>query len=326
MSAAAEPPLARRLLFWVVVGMLVVSLLIDATVFTDAVEMPEAALAAWLTVVVQGVLALALLGLADPLRRQRAVLAVLAVLWGGIVAANVAAHANTALGSLLTKAGLASIEAAITAPLNEETFKLLGVLAVLVLSVPSRLTAMDGFVYGFLVGTGFDLIENVSYAYQAALEVEGGDAQFAAALASSVDRLVQGFALHAFWTSMTGAGLAAALAAGRGSRWRGWLLAAGLFLAALVLHSLWDLPALSASTASQDAFVVILTLVVVLATAAVWRWSLGGERRLVVADSRMLGVAPPASVWSLWRPEVGGRTRAVERAVRTGTGIEAGIG
>lgn len=318
-ATAPEPPLVRRLLFWVVVVLLVAGFAVDLSNVTGTIAMPEAGGVGWLFVVLQTAISLVVIALADPLRRQRVVMAVLAFLWGGFAAADFVGYANDSLGSFLTKAGLDSLGAALSAPLNEEVFKLLGVLALLSLTLPRRLTVMDGFALGFLVGAGFDVLENIYYALGAAADVEGSAAeQAAAAMASSVDRLTQGFALHALWTSLAGAGLAFALSrtTARSGAVRRWLAAVALLVAAMLLHALWDLPPLTADGLASALFVDVLYLVTVVATAAAWWWALRSELALLRADALSVGLPAPASVAALWRPSSGRLARRAERDTR----------
>ncbi|QJU52333.1 PrsW family glutamic-type intramembrane protease [Herbiconiux sp. KACC 21604] len=317
-ATAPEPPLVRRLLFWVVVVLLVAGFAVDLSNVTGTIAMPEAGGVGWLFVMLQTAISLVVIALADPLRRQRVVLAVLAFLWGGFAAADFVGYANDSLGSFLTKAGLESLGAALSAPLNEEVFKLLGVLALLSLTLPRRLTVMDGFALGFVVGAGFDVLENIYYALGAAADVEGGAAeQAAAALASSVDRLTQGFALHALWTSLAGAGLAFALSRTTGSgAVRRWLVAVALLVAAMLLHALWDLPPFTADGLASALFVDVLYVVTVAATAAAWWWALRSELALLRTDALRFGLPATASVAALWRPSSGRLARRAEREER----------
>ena len=302
--------LRGRVLWWVAVGA-VGAAGVGVALGEDGLDgAPEVLAVVGVASVVQlVVVALLVFGL-DLFRARPLALKLLAFAWGGTVAIWVAQYANTALLSALTKLGLESIGATIAAPLNEETTKLLGVLVVLTLLAPQRVSALRGVVIGFLVGAGFDVVENAGYAFQAAAEVGAGARTgelVDAAIASFGDRLTQGFALHALWTAIAGAGLAFALrgrtadarsAPGREHppqpapapararpRWR-WAVAIGAIALALVLHGLWDLPEVTASGATQNTLMGIEYGATIVIFVAIWAVSARADRRSERPDTR----------------------------------------
>ena len=124
--------------------------------------------------------------------------------------------------------------AAVGAPLIEETFKGVALLAILVFARDELDNVLDGIVYGALVGLGFAMTENILYFGSAYLE-EG-----AAGLGRLfvVRAVVDGFG-HAAYTATTGAGVGWARRQYRRGGWRfvvpfvGWALAVGQ-------HFLWN--------------------------------------------------------------------------------------
>src|SRR5512136_2269195 len=122
---------------------------------------------------------------------------------------------------------------ALIAPIVEESIKGLAVLAVLVLFYRQFDGVLDGIVYGSIVGFGFAAVENVLYLL-ATLNKDGAGAMFAVIFLRAFL-----FGLnHAFFTSLTGIGLAVA----RMSRRRPVRLAAplaglALAVAAHALHN-----------------------------------------------------------------------------------------
>lgn len=160
-----------------------------------------------------------------------------ALFLGGVTALGIAAFLNSAFGSSLWQYGLQSFEGSITAPVSEDALRFTCLIGVLALAATRRLSAMDGVVYGFLVGAGFELMENVTYSVHVD---EAGEA-----LQSVISRMTMGFGLHALWTAVAGGALAyiwSRKQAGLSSRW--WLLVPA-YLLPMLMHMGWDAPSLS---------------------------------------------------------------------------------
>jgi len=160
-----------------------------------------------------------------------------AFLWGAVVAPAVAAAANGALRLWFASVAGAeqgtSLAATFGAPLVEEGAKAVA-LAVLVLAWRDDLRdAIDGIVYGALIGIGFTLAENLYYFAIAA--VTGGEA----GLAESVYlRAALGGVLHPTFTATIGAGIGWGRAAPAGAvRWLAPLLG---FVLAVLQHAAWN--------------------------------------------------------------------------------------
>jgi RsiW-degrading membrane proteinase PrsW (M82 family) len=122
----------------------------------------------------------------------------------------------------------------IGAPLVEESFKGIAVLAVLFFARDEIDSTLDGLVYGALIGVGFAMTENILYFGQAYLE--GGLGEFGTLILS---RAVLGGFGHPAYTAITGAAIGWA----RGRHGRGvarvivpilgWALA-------VTLHFVWN--------------------------------------------------------------------------------------
>jgi RsiW-degrading membrane proteinase PrsW (M82 family) len=160
------------------------------------------------------------------------------------------------------------------APLVEEFFKGLAVLAVFVLFYRQFDNVLDGVVYGSIVGFGFGAVENVLY-FLSALD-KGGPG----AMAVVIFLRVFLFGLnHAFFTSFIGVGFALA----RTSRsWLTKLTAPVLgFVLAVAAHALHNggaalasvtLCGILVSIASDWIGVLVLFVIVVLATIQERNW------------------------------------------------------
>ena len=165
----------------------------------------------------------------------------------------------------------------IGAPLVEESFKGIAVLAVLIFARDEIDSTLDGLVYGALVGVGFAMTENILYFGQAYLE--GGLGEFGTLVFA---RAVLGGLGHPAYTAITGA----AIGWSRGRYGRGiarvivpilgWALAVALHIAwngGLVLASVqMDQDAgLVELVAAQTAIVIVPAVLVLYAIARMSR-------------------------------------------------------
>ena len=180
-----------------------------------------------------------------PVRSHPLRYALVAVAWGGLAAFGMALPSNSAFQAVLGKTagpGFTAVwGASITAPVDEEILKLLGV-AVLALMAPAAVRGpLDGWGYGALTGLGFQFAENFLYVLNT-IVLTGATQDANAAFFSFGSRVVGG-AWWSHWamTAVGGAGLGCLL--GRASRTSA-AVAAGALLLAMALHSWWDAPVL----------------------------------------------------------------------------------
>ncbi|MFD4637031.1 PrsW family intramembrane metalloprotease [Lentzea sp. NPDC058436] len=173
---------------------------------------------------------------------QPASLLAAAFAWGGLAATFwIALPANTALLEIWTKLGgtafAADWAAGLTAPINEEFAKALGL--VLLIGLAPRLVrgAYDGFIIGAFLGLGFQVFEDVLYVYNGAAQTFGAS-QIASSLQIFVVRGAAGIVSHALFSAVFCAGLMWVLGRTPGERNvpRGVLT----MLAAMVFHFAWD--------------------------------------------------------------------------------------
>jgi RsiW-degrading membrane proteinase PrsW (M82 family) len=179
-------------------------------------------------------------------REPKAMLAA-AVVWGGVVATSLAAHANQAwlsvIGKVVSPDFAAQWGAAIVGPGVEETLKLMGV-AILFLIVSSEFDGvMDGFVYGAMIGLGFTVVEDVSYFITAVASAPGAVDQSGPVLDTFLIRVVGGGLYgHVLFTGLTGTGFAFFVTQ-RAAAMPKRLLGAGLCIAAgVAAHAVWNSP------------------------------------------------------------------------------------
>ncbi|MFD7660839.1 PrsW family intramembrane metalloprotease, partial [Actinosynnema sp. NPDC059797] len=162
--------------------------------------------------------------------------------WGGVAATFwIALPANGALLEIWTKLGGTSFAsdwaAGLTAPITEEFGKALGL--VLLIGLAPRLVrgAYDGFVIGAFTGLGFQVFEDVLYAYNGAVQAYGVD-QFGSTLHMFLVRGASGIVSHALFSAIFCAGLMWVLGRAPGERHvvRGVLV----MLMAMTFHFTWD--------------------------------------------------------------------------------------
>jgi RsiW-degrading membrane proteinase PrsW (M82 family) len=191
----------------------------------------------------------------DRRERESAWLFAAAFLWGGLIATTLALPANTiaigavgrwlqgndALREMLGPDAALMLGAPLSAPLVEETTKGLGIVLLFWLMRAEFDNVRDGFVYGALVGAGFNWFESALYVQQNF--VQFGSAPYGFQLGARYAWL--GMAGHAMFSGIFGASLGLA----RTTRHRvvSYLAPLAGFLAAVAAHA-WNnsLPLLAA--------------------------------------------------------------------------------
>ncbi|MCI0688069.1 MAG: PrsW family intramembrane metalloprotease [Sporichthyaceae bacterium] len=185
----------------------------------------------------------------DYLEREPPGLQVLAVLWGGIVATSAALNGATAVQNLLAKVGSPAAAArwgpAVTGAAVEEVVKVAGVVAIALVAPRHFNTMVDGFVYGALVGLGFQLVEDMVFALGAVGLDEGVDAVAPVIGTFLVRGVLGGLWSHTLFTALAGAGVAYAITRRDRPAWLRTAMALLLFGAAAGFHFLWNSPILA---------------------------------------------------------------------------------
>ncbi|MCX7622635.1 MAG: PrsW family intramembrane metalloprotease [Thermomicrobium sp.] len=173
----------------------------------------------------------------DPLEREPWWLLALAFLWGAGAATLVGALVRTVVESVvhavsgLSPATYETIDSVLAAPLVEEACKGAFLLFLFLLARHEFDDAVDGIVYGGIVGLGFRVIEDLGYYVD---EFEGGD-PWAVALLFVTRGILTGFS-HSFFTALTGLGFGLAVQA-RSPLLR-WSLPPSGFAGAVAFHAL----------------------------------------------------------------------------------------
>ena len=225
----------------------------------------------------------AFLRYADRFERTPALLAVTAFLVGGFGATfAMSIQGNGALGSLYEKAfgtvWASDWQAALSAPFVEESSKAIVFLLLLGLAPRVIRTVSDGLIVGAYVGLGFQVIEDMFYAQNAAFSQFGAH-QADAVLQVFAVRTVTGIASHAMYTALVCAGLIYLIGTQAQPRHVGRGLA--LVLAGLLVHLLWDAQSAIAGPAIGFGIDLVLTIFALLVLRAAIRWAGAREREFM---------------------------------------------
>jgi RsiW-degrading membrane proteinase PrsW (M82 family) len=182
----------------------------------------------------------------------------------------VAGYANdslvTLIGGLVTESS--GWQAAVVAPITEETLKVLGVALIIVACRRDIHGVMDGVIYGAMAGLGFEVVENIWY-YLGALYAAEGAAASAGLDLLAVRTYYAIASSHMAFTAIAGAGLAYAATA-VASPARKIFVAAGLLLTAGLLHAFWNSPLFQELGESPLYILRGTPAVVVLLVVLVW--------------------------------------------------------
>jgi RsiW-degrading membrane proteinase PrsW (M82 family) len=224
-------------------------------------------------------------------------LAAAGFVWGAVAATGAfALNSNDAVMSLYAKAAGASFAfdwgAALAAPIDEELAKGAGVLLLLTLAPKLIRSPFDGLIVGAFVGLGFQISEDVSYAWIGAADAFG---DVGAAWSTIVVRTLASIPSHWMYTGIFGAGLVWFIGRPNVPARKG--LGIALMLTAMLMHGLWDG---SSAIAGNSVFGLLVPTAVAAVLITVFVWVYGStvsiERewmRELMAPEVQLGVVTP---------------------------------
>jgi len=230
-------------------------------------------------------------------------LAAAGFVWGAVAAIGAfALLGNDAVMNLYAKTFGASFAfdwgAALTAPVNEELAKGAGMLLLLTLAPRLIRSPFDGLVVGALVGLGFQISEDISYAFIGAANAFG---DVGAAWATIIARTLASIPSHWMFSGIFGAGLVWFIGRPEVPARKG--LGAALMLTAMLMHGLWNASS-AIGGGSAFAWIVPTTVACVLIGVFVWVYetTVPVERewmRDLMAPEVQLGVVTPAELDAL---------------------------
>jgi RsiW-degrading membrane proteinase PrsW (M82 family) len=260
----------RNLAFWVYCVLVVAG----AVVLSGQISI---AAAAYSGALISGVIAFGLLAVAylwfihyeDRYTTVPRKLGAAGFVWGAVAAVGAfALLGNDAVMRLYAKAFGASFAfdwgAALTAPIDEELAKGAGILLLLTLAPRLIRSPFDGLVVGALVGLGFQISEDISYAFIGAASSFG---DVGAAWTTIIARTLASIPSHWMYSGIFGAGLVWFVGRPEVPARKG--LGAGLMLAAMLMHGLWDA---SSAIGSGSAFAWVVPALVAGALITVFIW------------------------------------------------------
>lgn len=233
----------RRPAFWLFATLLVVTGFVtwsEQRLFHQL--SPSGWALSWALVLLYALPVFALVYVLDLYEREPPSVLFAAVLWGGVIATTLAGYANEGWGLLVSRVGgpafAARWTASLTAPIVEEALKGLGVVVIFLVVREEIDDAMDGFIYGAMVGLGFAVVEDVFY--------------FMAVFGGKPSGVLQGFFLrvvaggvysHVLYTGLVGMGIGYAVERrGAVTRARKGCVLALLAAVAVIAHFVWNSP------------------------------------------------------------------------------------
>ena len=243
-------------------------------------------------------------------------LAAAGFVWGAVAAIGAfALLGNDAVMNLYAKTFGASFAfdwgAALAAPVNEELAKGAGMLLLLTLAPRLIRSPFDGLVVGALVGLGFQISEDISYAFIGAANAFG---DLGAAWTTIIARTLASIPSHWMFSGIFGAGLVWFIGRPEVPARKG--LGAALMLTAMLMHGLWNASS-AIGGGSGFAWIVPTTVACVLIGVFVWVYkaTVPVERawmRDLMAPEVQLGVVTPAELDAL-----AGSRSTLKRYLRT---------
>jgi protease PrsW len=281
MNASPSLFQPQRLAFWVY-GVLLLGGLQTTwnTLHTGFAVMPVSAVAGLLGWVLYTVPVLWLFRRLGILRSHSASALLMAFAWGGLGAVYLAVTANQAMFGILAKTfGPDFLQAwgpGIVGPSDEEPLKLMGVV-LLVLMAPQRFrTVSSVMALGFLVGLGFQVVEDFFYTVSSAMNHQNANQWEPVAQMLLLRGLLCGLWSHAAYTAIAafGVGYFVAHPEVRFSYRLGVAVAAlGLSWA---MHGFWNSPLLSSVLTGNLILLYfpVKGIPVVLAALLLWRVAL----------------------------------------------------
>jgi RsiW-degrading membrane proteinase PrsW (M82 family) len=261
LASPLRRPRVARTITWVL-GLLLAmaALVITAVVAGPGPGAPAVFLRALALSSALALLPIGILWFLDRRERESPCAFAAAFLWGGLIATTVALPINTAaiiavaqwlerfpeLGTMLGPEAALMIGAPLSAPIVEETTKGIGIVLLFWLLRGEFGNVRDGFIYGALVGAGFNWFESALYVQQNF--VEFGTAPYGFQL--GMRYAWAGLAGHALFSGLFGAALGVSRATSK--RWLQWLAPPVGYLLAILAHA-WNnsLPLFYALAAAQ---------------------------------------------------------------------------
>lgn len=282
----------RNACFWVYLVLVITGFQVMLQFATPGLQAYQASFT--LSAVVFAVAGLPLLLILRHIDRYDSVpggLALAAFVWGGFAGTGaLALNANNALFSYYAKVFghefVFDWGPGVIAPFDEEFAKGIGIL--LLISLAPRLirSAFDGLIVGGFIGLGFQVVENVTYGFDAGKGAFGAD-QISATMSTLFVRVAAGISSHWMYSAIFCAGLVWLI--GRPDDPPRRLRGVVLMVIAMLCHGVWDASAGLTTLSPFGLFVSYLLVPIVLISTFVWAY----KRSVVVERGWMRGILAP---------------------------------
>lgn len=248
---------------------------------------------------------------------------VAAVVWGMTAATGCAVIANTGLGAIWARTrGVVFADdwgAALTAPWNEETLKLCGVVMLTFVAARAVRGPVDGWIFGALVGVGFQVTENLMYALNNIL-LQGATSPGSSVVGSFVIRvLLTGWGSHWAMTAVAGTGIGFLVARDGSPLARRVGLAVAFWALAMAMH--WQFNAPILGFPGGIVVKVAVNLLVALAVYRTVRRRFRRRLRQVAQEEAAYDTVRPSEAASL----LGRRSRVRARRIARTPSVRARI-
>ncbi|MFD6801660.1 PrsW family intramembrane metalloprotease [Streptomyces cyaneofuscatus] len=170
----------------------------------------------------------------------------MAFAWGGFAACYLAIPLNTAVESLSSKLIGPQFTAdwgpALAGPINEETLKILGVILLIMIARTQFRTILSVVVLGAMVGLGFQIVEDLLYSVNTAIQFPYTNQVIPVGLMLLVRGVITGIWSHALYTSVAAFGVGYFITRRHMPLIRRTAVAIGAFALAWFLHFFWNSP------------------------------------------------------------------------------------
>ncbi|MFJ6460406.1 PrsW family intramembrane metalloprotease [Streptomyces sp. NPDC091387] len=189
----------------------------------------------------------------------------MAFAWGGFAACYLAIPVNSAVQSLSAK--LIGPEftkdwgPALAGPINEEILKLLGVIVLVMIARTQFRTILSVVVLGAMIGLGFQIVEDLLYSVNTAIQFPYTNQVLPVGLMFLVRGVFSGIWSHALYTSVAAFGIGYFITRRHKPLIQRTAVAVGAFALAWFLHFFWNSPWLQNIGGDGVGGILVLSLV-----------------------------------------------------------------
>ena len=166
--------------------------------------------------------------------------------WGAVVAAPSSIPAGAASSNIIAKLASPAVAAdwgtTVSAALVQENLKVLGVVVIVLVTRRRWNSALDGLIYGALVGLGFQVTESILTAVGSVALAGRGDAVNPVLGAFLIHGFLAGPWSHVLYSALAGFGIGYFLTRHDRTTWRRTTVAVASLVAGCCCHILWDAP------------------------------------------------------------------------------------